>query len=113
MSELGLMQMTRKRVRRSLTRTLCEPCFYCDGEGYLISRQTICYNLYREVLRESQDIRGVKLTLQVNPEIAELLHGEENHLISSLESRIGRQIVIYPNADFHMEEFDIFEILRE
>jgi ribonuclease G len=113
MSELGLMQMTRKRVRRSLTRTLCEPCFYCEGEGYLISRQTICYNIYREMLRESQDIRGVKLTLQVNPEIAELLHGEENHVISSLEGIIGKQIVIYPNAEFHMEEFDIFEILRD
>ena len=113
MSELGLMQMTRKRVRRSLTRTLCEPCFYCEGEGYLISRQTICYNIYREVLRESQDIRGVKLTLRVNPEIADLLHGEENRIIGSLEGRIGKQIVIYPSAEFHMEEFDVFEILRE
>jgi ribonuclease G len=113
MSELGLMQMTRKRVRRSLTRTLCEPCFYCEGEGYLISRQTICYNIYREVLRESRDIRGVKLTLRVNPEIADLLHGEENRIIGSLEGRIGKQIVIYPSAEFHMEEFDVFEILRE
>ncbi len=113
MSELGLMQMTRKRVRRSLTRTLCEPCFYCEGEGYLISRQTICYNIYREVRRESQDFGGVKLTLRVNPEIADLLHGEENHVISSLEGIIGKQIVIYPNTEFHMEEFDIFEILRE
>ncbi|MBW2603037.1 MAG: Rne/Rng family ribonuclease, partial [Deltaproteobacteria bacterium] len=41
-SELGLIQMTRKRIRKSLTRILCEPCFYCDGEGYLISKQTIC-----------------------------------------------------------------------
>ena len=47
MSELGLMQMTRKRTRQPLTRILCEPCFYCDGEGYLISRQTICYNIYQ------------------------------------------------------------------
>ncbi len=113
MSELGLMQMTRKRVRRSLTRTLCEPCFYCEGEGYLISRQTICHNIYREMLRDSRDIRGVKLTLRVNPEIADLLHGEEDHLISSLEEIIGRQILIYPNAEYHMEEFDIFEILRD
>ena len=48
MSEMGLIQMTRKRTREPLTRILCEPCFYCDGEGYLISRQSICYNIYRD-----------------------------------------------------------------
>ncbi len=113
MSELGLMQMTRKRVRRSLTRTLCEPCFYCEGEGFLISSQTICYNIFREIMRESRDMQGVRLTLRVNPEIADLLHGEERHVITSLERIIGKQIVIYPNAKFHMEEFDIFEILKD
>jgi ribonuclease G len=112
-SEMGLIQMTRKRIRKSLTRILCEPCFYCDGEGYLISRQTICYNIYREILRESSDMMGVKVSLRVNPEIAEMLHGEENHLIVSLERIIGKQIVIYPNSQLHMEEFDVLEILKE
>ena len=112
-SEMGLIQMTRKRIRKPLTRILCEPCFYCDGEGHLISRQTICYNIYREILRESRDMMGVKVSLRVNPEIAELLHGEENHLILSLERIIGKQIVIYPNSQLHMEEFDVLEILKE
>jgi ribonuclease G len=112
-SEMGLIQMTRKRIRKSLTRILCEPCFYCDGEGYLISRQTICYNIYRAILRESRDMMGVKVSLRVNPEIAELLHGEENHLIVSLEKIIGKQIVIYPNSQLHMEEFDVLEILKD
>jgi len=108
MSELGLIQMTRKRIRQPLTRILCEPCFYCDGEGYLISRQTICYNIFREILRESHDMVGVKVSLKVNPEIADLLHGEENRIIVELERVIGKQIVIYPGAKLHMEEFDIF-----
>ena len=112
-SELGLMQMTRKRTRQPLTRILCEPCFYCDGEGYLISRQTICYNIFREILRESHDMVGVKVSLKVNPEIADLLHGEENQIIVELERVIGKQIVIYPGAKLHMEEFDIFEIYKE
>jgi ribonuclease G len=56
---------------------------------------------------------GVKVSLRVNPEIAELLHGEENHLIVSLERIIGKQIVIYPNSQLHMEEFDVLEILKE
>jgi len=111
-SDLGLIQMTRKRIRKSLSRILCEPCFYCDGEGYLVSRRTICYNISREIMREIADLTGARLTLRVNPEIAELLHGEENSIIVSLEKQIGKQIVIYPNSQFHMEEFDIFEMAQ-
>jgi len=110
MSEMGLIQMTRKRTREPLTRILCEPCYYCDGEGYIISKQSICYSIFREILRESMEMNGIRLTLRVNPQIAELLHGEENHLIAALEKAIGKQIVIYPNTTYHMEEFDIFEI---
>ncbi len=109
-SDMGLIEMTRKRKRKPLNRILCEPCFYCEGEGYLVSRQTVCYNIFREIIRDSRDMTGVKVTLRVNPEIAELLHGEENDIITSLERIIGKQIIIYPNALLHMEEFDIFEI---
>jgi ribonuclease G len=111
-SELGLIQMTRKRNKKPLSRMLCEPCHYCDGEGYLISKQSICYNIYRELLRDSRDASGSRLTLKVNPQIAELLHGEENRLINNIESISGKQIVIYPNPNFHIEEFEIFENLQ-
>ena len=110
MSEMGLIQMTRKRTREPLTRILCEPCFYCEGEGYLISRQSVCYSIYREILRDGHDMDGTRLTLRVNPQIAELLLGEEDLLIAGLERSIGKQIVIYPNPEFHMEQFDIFEV---
>lgn len=109
MSEMGLVQMTRKRSKKPLTRLLCEPCHYCEGEGYLISKQTICYNIYREVLQESSDFSGTRLTLKANPQIAELLHGEENQMIADLEKMIGKQIVVYPNPRFHIEEFEVFE----
>jgi len=109
MSEMGLIQMTRKRVRKPLTRLLCEPCSYCDGEGYIVSRKTISYNIYRSVLKEAGNMVGNRFTVRVNPEIAELLYGEENTLISSLEKRIGKRVVIYPNPKFYMEEFDILE----
>jgi len=55
---------------------------------------------------------GDRFTLRVNPEIAELLHGEENNLITSLERKLNKQIVIYPNQRFHVEEFDVFEIVN-
>ena len=102
--------MTRKRTREPLTRMLCEPCFYCEGEGYYLSRQSICYSIYREILREAHDMNGARLTLRVNPQIAELFLGEEDMLISNLEKYIGKQIVIYPNPEFHMEQFDIIEV---
>lgn len=111
-SEMGLIQMTRKRIRKPLNRLLCEPCFYCDGEGYLLSNQSICYNIYREILRQAQGMMGSRLTLKANPKIAELLHSEENHLIAYAERALGKQIVIYPNNHFHLEEFDIFEVIK-
>ena len=111
MSEIGLIQMTRKRIRKPLTRLLCEPCFYCDGEGYLISKKSICYNIYREILRDSCDMAKGKCILKLNPEIAELLLGEENRIIASLEKKIQRQIVIFPDKHFHMEQYDFYEVL--
>jgi ribonuclease G len=113
MSELGLIQMTRKRIKKPLNRLLCEPCFYCDGEGYLISKKTICYGIYREILRDADDMVGTKCTLRVNTEIADLLLGEENRIIVNLEKKIKKQIVIFPNKQFHMEQFDFFESLTE
>ena len=89
---------------------LCEPCFYCDGEGYLLSRQSICYNIYREVIRYANDMTGGIVSLRVNPEIAELLHGEENHIIISLEEKIGKRIIIYPDRQFHLEDFEVVEL---
>ena len=113
MSDMGLIQMTRKRIRKPLNRILCEPCFYCEGEGYLMSRESICHSIYREILREYSTVDGVKIMVRVNPEVAELLHGEENHLIFRLEKIICKQIVVYPNPQFHLEEFDILEIFKE
>ncbi|MEW5908205.1 MAG: Rne/Rng family ribonuclease [Thermodesulfobacteriota bacterium] len=110
-SELGLVQMTRKRTRKSISHVLCEPCLYCEGEGWLLSRESVCYTIYRDILRGSHDIVGERMTLQVNPEIAELLHGEENHLIRSLEGRLKKQIEIYPNPQFHVEKFDLLEVI--
>jgi len=108
-SEMGLIQMTRKRVKKSLTSLLCEPCFYCDGAGYQISRRTICFNIFREVLRAAQDMTGERFTLRVNPKIADYLLGEENRVIILLEQITGKPVIIYPHKEFHMEEYDIFE----
>jgi ribonuclease G len=108
-SELGLVQMTRKRIREPLTRTLCEPCFYCEGQGYILSKKTVCYNIYREIFRQAVDIMGSRFAIRVNPDIAEQLHGEENHLMVNLEKKLGKQVIIYPDDTYHVERFDVFE----
>jgi len=109
MSELGLIQMTRKRIRKPLNQILCEPCFYCEGEGFLISKQSIANNIFRDLRREAIESGGNRLKLRVNPSIAELMLAEENPAIAALENETGKQIVIFPEPQFHMEEFDIAE----
>ncbi|MFH1152544.1 MAG: Rne/Rng family ribonuclease [Pseudomonadota bacterium] len=111
LSELGLVQMTRKRVRKNLTRTLCEPCFYCAGDGMLLSRSSICHKIYRDLLDEASDLMGNRFTVKVHPEIAQLLMGEEKHLITSLEKILDRPIAVYPEPNYHIEEFHIFETM--
>ncbi len=111
LTELGLVQMTRKRIRRNLNRTLCEPCFYCNGDGQLLSKKSICHKIYRDLVSEAGDIMGNRFTVKVHPEIAQLLHGEEKHLISSIENQFSKPVAIYPEPHYHMEEYHIFESL--
>ncbi|WP_299979124.1 Rne/Rng family ribonuclease [Desulfobacula sp.] len=111
LTELGLVQMTRKRIRRNLTRTLCEPCFYCNGDGHLLSGKSLCHKIYRDLVSEAGDIMGNRFTVKVHPEIAQLLHGREKHLISSLEKQFSKPIAIYPEPHYHIEEYHIFESL--
>src|SRR5262249_49399349 len=72
-SELGLVEMTRKRTRESLSRKLTEPCFYCEGKGYLKSKTTICYEILRELRRGGDAVKEDAIVIQCHPEIADLL----------------------------------------
>lgn len=109
-SELGLIEMTRKRTRETLNRMLCEPCFYCEGEGYLKSKRTVCYNIYRDMRRESGEMLAPRITLIVHPEIAELLLGEESSLIDSLEVALNKKIIVRPDPHFHLEQYEMYEM---
>jgi len=107
-SELGLIEMTRKRTRASLTRLLTEPCFYCEGKGRLKSRQTICYEIFRALERESRAYgQGEEVLVAVNPEIASLMKEEEQECILDLERRLGKRIVIASRQDYHLEQYEL------
>jgi ribonuclease G len=106
-SELGLVEMTRKRTRESIMRTLCEPCAYCDGKGYVKSRQTICYEIFRQIRRECHGLQGQKIVLNLHPDIASLLYSQEHEGLESLEWECGKKILIKTRYDFHIEQFEI------
>jgi len=106
-SELGLVEMTRKRVRESIGRTLCEPCPYCDGKGYVKSRTSMVYEIFRELRRDIGKMPGYRVTLLVHPDIAALLYDEERTGIEELERQFEKQITITARNTFHQEQFEL------
>ncbi|GFE57291.1 Rne/Rng family ribonuclease [Geobacter sp. AOG1] len=106
-SELGLVEMTRKRVRESIGRMLCEPCPYCEGRGYVKSKTTVCHEIFRELRREMLDIRGTKVMLTVHPQVADLLYDEERRGLEELEKKFKKRITVRAKPGFHQEQFEI------
>lgn len=108
MSELGLIEMTRKRTRENLCRLLTETCFYCDGRGFIKSKKTICYELFRDLEREPPAVtENSNIYVQVNPEIGNVLKEEEQQSVIELEKRINRRIIILTQKDYHLEQYTI------
>jgi ribonuclease G len=108
MSELGLIEMTRKRTRENLNRLLCEPCFYCEGRGTLKSKRTICFDIFRDLEREATtSFGGDSIYIEVHPEIDSILKEEEQESIITLEKRLDRRIIILAKPEFHLEQYEI------
>ena len=108
MSDLGLIEMTRKRTRENLGRVLTEPCFYCEGRGTLKSKKTVCYELFRDLEREcaiSCDKGQVRVL--VNPEIENIIREEEQETIMEFEKKLNKPIAIIPKESFHLEQYEI------
>jgi ribonuclease G len=106
-SELGLVEMTRKRTRESLGRILSERCFYCEGRGFLKSRSTIGQEILREIQRDIRDLRGENILVHVHPNVANSMYDEVRGEIEKLEKRFNKRIIISGKNDFHIEQFEI------
>ena len=107
-SEFGLVEMTRKRVRESLIQSICEPCFYCEGKGYIRSRQSVAYEILRDLQREATMSKGKKLKVIAHPDVAQLLFDEERAAIENLEILFHRSIEIQANPQLHHEQFEVY-----
>ncbi|MHB8173974.1 MAG: Rne/Rng family ribonuclease [Nitrospirota bacterium] len=107
LSDLGLIEMTRKRTRESLGRSLCEPCPYCEGRGFIKSSVTICYEIFREIRRISHSSKEKKIMVSVNPEVADLLYDEERQGVEDLELELKKKLIIKADTTLHQEQYDI------
>lgn len=108
-SQLGLIEMTRKRTQESLRQKLTSACEYCEGRGYLKSRETIAYEILRECARESQGApSSAALAVYCHTSLAEYFTDEERASIEELEKRLGRKVSIKADPNLHAEEYEIF-----
>ena len=105
-SELGLIQMTRKRVRESLGRTLCESCPYCEGKAFVKSPRTLCYEIFRKVLRLAKH-GSDRIIVTTHPSVAELLTDEERAGIEDIESVYNVKITIRESRNLHQENYEV------
>jgi ribonuclease G len=107
MSELGLIEMTRKRTKESIGRVLCEPCFYCEGEGFLKSKQTICYEILRDLERDRRDLHGHNIMVMAHPEVVARFCDEERAALEMMEEQLQARVTLKGEVNFHIEQFEI------
>jgi ribonuclease G len=106
-SELGLVEMTRKRTRENLVQQLCAPCSYCAGRGYVLSRESVANKVLREVRKDLPRFSGRQIALCVNPQVAEVLLGRARKALAALADELGREIEIHARPGLHQEQFEV------
>jgi Rne/Rng family ribonuclease len=106
-NDFGLVAITRKRVKQSLERTLCTPCPYCEGAGYVKSPQTIVGEILQEAHKIARAVEGKDVMLRVAPDVARLLKSNQNSYLQELEEILGRTVIVKSDAQLHQEKFDL------
>jgi ribonuclease G len=106
-SRLGLVEMTRKRTRESLSHILCAPCPACSGRGVQKTPETVCYEIFREILREARAFDAEGLLVLASQEVADLLRDEESASLAELEAFIGKPIRFQAEALYTQEQYDV------
>src|SRR6267143_1063827 len=106
-SDIGLVEMTRKRVRESITRLTTEMCPTCDGRGHVRSKTTMAYDIMREVQRAAGKPREDQLVVSCHPEVAKLLQGPEREAMRLLMMKLNKSITVRPQPQYHLEQYDL------
>ncbi|MFN7863507.1 MAG: ribonuclease G [Curvibacter sp.] len=106
-SQLGLLEMTRKRTRESLAHMLCEPCPSCAGKGIVKTARSVAYDILREILREARQFNPREFRVVAAPQVIELLLDEESQHLAGLSDFIGKPISLQSEASMWQEQYDI------
>jgi ribonuclease G len=107
LSEFGLVQMTRKRSCENLNQLLSEPCYYCAGEGRLKSRRTLCYEIFRKIVRDTGKHQGDEIIIKVHPRVADMILKEGEHVTLELEQNTKKRLTFIPDKALHIEKYEI------
>ena len=106
-TELGLVAMTRKRTRESLQQVLCEPCPTCQGRGHLKTAETVCFEIFREIIRDARAWESERLAVLAGQAVIDRLLDEESGSLADLEEFIGKSISLRVEPGYSQEQFDI------
>lgn len=106
-SSLGLVQMTRKRTRESLEHILCESCPTCQGRGSIMTVETVCYEIFREILRESRQFDAKNYLVLASNAVVDNLLDDESSGVAELEEFIGKSIRFQVETEYAQEQFDV------
>jgi ribonuclease G len=106
-SPLGLVEMTRKRTRESLEHMLCSPCPTCEGRGFVKTTETVCYEIFREILRQSRQFQFQELMVLAHQDVIERLLDEESAALAELEVHTGKPIRLQTEALYQQDQYDV------
>jgi len=109
-SSLGLVEMTRKRVRESLERILSEKCPLCGGIGRIKSRTTVCYEIQREIRRVAEFSAEKEILVRAHPSVASMLQTKSKDIIIELEKMFNKRVLINADPTLHPERFDVVAV---
>ncbi len=112
-SALGLVEITRKRTRASLNALLCETCPSCHGTGQIKTKQTICYEILRDMLQTARQLNADALRIFVAPDIADMLLTEEAAHLAQMQDLIGKTVSVQSVAQFHREQYEVVPFAQE
>jgi ribonuclease G len=107
MSELGLVQMTRKRTRESLQQILCHECPVCKGRASIKTAETVCYEIFREIMRLARAFQTSALLVRAAQVVVDRLLDEESPAVADLEQLTGKSISFQVEAMYSIEQFDV------
>ena len=109
-SQLGLVEMTRKRTRESLAHVLCESCPTCQGRGEVKTAQTVCYEILREILREERQFNAREYRILGSQQVIDLFLDEESQSLAQLSNFIRKPVSLQVEAQYSQEQYDVILI---